>query len=258
MGHDTVVFMSDQGNEIGAAVDRHRDAANPSIAEIALRTAIAGIPYAGGPILEIMNGLAQRRVAERLDVVFAAMKQQLELISKDKVNQAFFNSEEFQSLLYLLLERLHATHHKEKLKTFGRALGNSANTDFQENDKEQYIRTLRDLSLEDLQTLRKLADIQKLPSHLRTAGLVKSENPSVARMVGLGLIHETLKLRDFNLSIPAVPSSTQSIDRYVHGLASAFQEYFQKAPLATYRLSNFGRLFLDFIASGKTEATPDL
>jgi hypothetical protein len=219
---------------------------------------VAGIPYAGGPILEIISGLAKRRVEERLDVVFAAMKQQLELMSQEKVNQAFFSSEEFQSLFYLLLERLHATHHQEKLKTLGRALGNSASTDFQEDDKEQYIRTLRDLSLEDLQTLQKMAEIQKLPSHLRAAGLVKSENPSVARMVGLGLIHETVQLRDFNLRIPGAPTSSQSIDGYARGLVNAFQEYFKKAPVATYRLSSFGKLFLDFIASGNTEATPDV
>ena len=256
MGHDIVVRMTDECSDMGTNLDLYREAARPSIAEIALRTTVAGIPYAGGPILEIMNGLAQRRVGERLNVVFAAMRQQLELISKEKVNQAFFDSEEFQSLLYLLLERLHATHHQEKLKTFGRALGNSASTDFQEDDKEQYIRTLRDLSLEDLQTLQKLAEIQKLPSHLRASGLVKSENPSVARMVGLGLVHETVKLRDFNLSVPVVPTSSQSIDRYARGLVDAFQEYFKKAPIATYRLSNFGKLFLDFIASSKTETTP--
>jgi hypothetical protein len=219
---------------------------------------VAGIPYAGGPILEIMNGLAQRRVGERLNVVLDAMKQQLESISKEKVNKVFFGSEEFQSLLYLLLERLHATHNQEKLKTFGRALGNSASTDFQEDDKEQYIRTLRDLSLEDLQTLQKLLEIERLPSHLRAKRLLKSENPSVARMVGLGLIHETLKLRDFNLSIPVVPTSRQSVDGYVRGLANVLQEYFQKAPIATYRLSNFGKLFLDFIASSKKEATSQL
>jgi hypothetical protein len=258
VSHDIVERMTDKANDIGAALDRYRDAARPSIKEIALRTTVAGIPYAGGPILEIINGLAKRRVEERLDVVFAAMKQQLELMSKEKVNQEFFGSEEFQSLFYLLLERLHASHHEEKLKTFGHALGNSASADFQEDDKEQYIRILRDLSLEDLQTLQKLAKIQELPSHMRAAALVTSENPSVARMVGLGLIHETVQLRDFNLSIPVVPTSSQSIDGYARGLAKAFQEYFKKAPVATYRLSSFGKLFLDFIASSNTEATPDV
>ena len=56
-------------------------------------------------------------------------------------------------MLFLLLERLHATHDAAKLKMFGSALGNSANPDFRTDDKESYIRVLRDLSLADLKKL---------------------------------------------------------------------------------------------------------
>jgi hypothetical protein len=53
----------------------------------------------------------------------------------------------------------------------------------------------------------------------------------------LDLIHETVEMRQFNLSIPTVPLSRQSPEGYARGLADAFKSYMEKAPSATYRLS---------------------
>ena len=103
--------------------------------QIAFRTLVAGIPYAGGPILELWAGAAQRRVQERLHNVFAAMKDCIERLSESKIDRAFFESEEFQSLLFLLLEKLHTTHDADKLKIFGSALANSGNVAFRADDK---------------------------------------------------------------------------------------------------------------------------
>jgi hypothetical protein len=253
MYRDKVFAMDDEPNELVRALDRYEEAAHTSAAEIAARTTVAAIPYAGGPILELWNGLAQGRVQDRLNVVFSTMKKQLEEIAQDKVNQAFFGSEEFQTLLYLVLERLHATHQKEKLEAFGDALANSATIDFKKDDKEQYIRTLRELSLEDLQTLRNAAEFDKLPAHLRQAAYPKPESPSLARLASLGLVHESLKLREFDLRFPVVPTSNQSPERYARGMVGAFKQYFEQPPLTNYRLSGFGHRFLKFIAAATSE-----
>ena len=79
-------------------------------------------------------------------------------------------------LLTLVLERLHSTHQQEKLKTFGEALANSGTGEFVADDKEPFIRTLRDLSLEDLQTLRKLKEISNRPGPLRVDRVPKGDN----------------------------------------------------------------------------------
>jgi hypothetical protein len=66
---------------------------------------------------------------------------------EDKIpNMSYYRSEKFGSLLTLILERLHGTRHKEKLRMFGDALANSGSSDLNEDDAEQYIRTLRDLA----------------------------------------------------------------------------------------------------------------
>jgi hypothetical protein len=154
----------------------------------------------------------------------------------------------------LILERLHSAHQEEKLKTFGEALANSGSKDFVTDDKEQYIRTLRDMSLEDIHTLRRVEEFNKLPSHLRGFGIPKQENPSLARLASLGLVHESMKLRDFSLSIPVVPTSRQSPEGCARAMADAFKKYFEKAPVETYKLSGFGHQFLRFIETTKPEA----
>lgn len=122
---------------------------------------------------------------------------------------------------------------------------------FIKDDKEQYICTLRDMSLEDIQTLRRIDTFHKLPSAQCASqkGVPKSENASLSRLASLGLIHETIAMRDFNLSIPTVPLSRQSPEGYTRGLADAFKHYMEKAPTASYRLSGFGQGFLAFIKS---------
>jgi SHS2 domain-containing protein len=145
--------MSDESHETASALDRYKASAQTSIIEIAVRATVAAIPYAGGAILELWNGRAQRRSQERLNAVFEEMKKHLESTSAERVNQAYFDSEEFQTLLYLIIERLHTTHDAEKLKMFGDALANSGKTEFASDDKETFVRILRDLSAKDIQTL---------------------------------------------------------------------------------------------------------
>jgi len=181
------------------------------------------------------------RVAKELD----AQHKRIE----DKISdKSYYESEEFQTLLILILERLNSTHQEEKLRMFGDALANSGSSDFHDEDTEQYIRTLRDLSLEDLQMLQKAAALQKLPEPFRNLKFRESEKPSMARLTGLGLIHESHKLKDFQLSIPIVPTSSQSPERYARGIADAFSKYFQQAPTTIHRISNFGERFLSFIS----------
>jgi hypothetical protein len=93
---------------------------------VASHTLVAGVPYAGGPIVELMDGLAQGRTQQRLHAVFSVMKDRLEALREEKVDREFFNSEEFQTLLFLMvIEKLQTTQDTQKLESFGGALANS-------------------------------------------------------------------------------------------------------------------------------------
>ena len=106
-------------DELDVVIRQHKEDAETEIPKIALRTAISLIPYAGSAINEIVGGLAQRRAQERLKDMFAALKDRLDSLDEEKVDSEYFDSQEFQTVLYLLIERLHTTHDKEKLRMFG-------------------------------------------------------------------------------------------------------------------------------------------
>jgi len=96
-------------DELDIELKRYKDDSGAAVQEIALRSMIAGVPLVGSSILEILNGLAQRRQQERLNDVFDALKNRLHELGDEKIDRKFFRSEEFQTLLFLLLERLHTT-----------------------------------------------------------------------------------------------------------------------------------------------------
>jgi hypothetical protein len=195
------------------------------------------------------------RMEDRFFKVAEELNAQVQRIEDKIPDKGYYEFDEFRTLFTLVLERLHSTHQEEKLKMFGDALANTGSRDFHEDDREQYIRTLRDLSLDDLRLLQRAATVAKLPIHFQNLKVKDSEKPSIARLVGLGLINESHRLKDFHLSIPAVPSSSQSAELSARGLADAFSEYFQKAPMTIHQISNFGERFLSFISeqSGEPE-----
>jgi hypothetical protein len=214
----------------------------------AAAAALSAHPFVSQVVTSLLAA-SPKRFEQRFVRVMEAMATQQERIEKEIPDCAYFQSEEFHALLTLILERLHSTHQREKLKTFGEALANSGTSQFVADDKEPYIRTLRDLSLEDLQALRKLKEFSELPSHFGGGSVKKGDNASLSRLAGLGLLQESTNLKDFDLRIPIVPTSRQTPEAYAKGMADAFKQYFKNAANTTYRISSFGHRFLSFIAS---------
>ena len=219
-------------NELNEAIARYTDNAHTTAAQIGIRTVVAGIPYAGSAILELIDGLAQRRTQERLNIVFASMKDCLDRLDEEKIDRAFFDSEEFQSILFLLIEKLHTTHDEERLRTFGTALANSAKTEFDRDEREDFIRTLRELSSKDLKVLQ----------YARSRGFFSSvaEVASLGRLVGMGLINDRLKKK----GTPLIPIGSDS-----RRVAQALEEFVTHPPERTYSISSFGIRFLAFITA---------
>ncbi|WP_263358640.1 hypothetical protein [Acidicapsa ligni] len=217
----------------------------------AVAAAFAHMPFVAQILTSLLSNSPARFEEHFLQVATELHAQQKRI--EDRISDMnYYESEEFHSLLTLILERLHATHQKEKLKMFGDALANSGSSDFKGDDTEQYIRTLRDLSLEDLQLLKAIWAAKKLPEPYRNLSFKESAKPSVARLVGFGLISEVHGLKKFNLTVPVTPTSSQSPERYARGLADAFSKYFEQAPFTTRRISDFGERFLDFISADES------
>jgi len=64
---------------------------------------------------------------------------------------AFFEGDEFVTLLTLMLEQIQTTHDRKKLKMLATGLANSANAEFTaEGRKELFFRIIRDLAPHDL------------------------------------------------------------------------------------------------------------
>jgi hypothetical protein len=221
----------------------------------AAAAALAALPF----FSQVLTGLilnSSARFERRLLKVAEALEEQQKRIEQKIPDKSYYESEEFQSLLMLVLEKLHATHQEEKLKTLGEALANSGTSEFVKQDKEQYVRTLQELSLEDIRMLRRLAEINSLPSHPQRTGIPKHESPGLSRLASLGLVQESVKLRELDLRTPVIPRSSQSPETYARSLVDSFKRYFQQAPQSTYRISGFGQRFLSFIASANSEGQP--
>jgi hypothetical protein len=224
--------------ELNVALAKHKDSAQVTAKQVAIRTLVAGIPYAGGPILELVDGLAQRRTQERLNAVFVGMKDCLDRLGEEKLDREFFDSEEFQSLLFLLIEKLQTTHDADKLKIFANALANSGNVDFKADDKEQYVRVLRDLSLSDLTVLNDGRLKGWLPD-MHTIEYAAEVICSLSRLQGMGLVLERLMAKE----VLGGRTGSERLDA-----RAALSELLTQPPKKNFHLSEFGERFLRFIS----------
>jgi hypothetical protein len=202
-------------------------------------------------ILTTLLATSPRRFERRFVCVMDALAERQKQIEDKIPDPSYYNGEEFHALLTLILEKLHATHQQEKLRTFGEALANSGIGEFTAEDKEPYIRTLRDLTLTDLHTLRKMKELSSRAGPFANGRVRKGDDASFARLASFGLLQEATSLKDFDLHIPVVPTSRQTPENYARGLADAFKRYFKDAASTTYRISGFGHKFLSFISSSE-------
>jgi hypothetical protein len=222
-------------DELNTELEQYKQDSETSIQHITMRSIIAGVPYVGSSILEIFNGLAQRRQQERLNDVFDALKNRLHELGEEKIDREFFKSEEFQTLLFLLLERLHTTHDAEKLRMFGSALANAGGLDFNDDAKEDYIRILRDLSFKDLSILNDFR-LRGWTPYIQQIEYSSDVLVSLSRLQGMGLVIGNLKQKAVNR---VGNSRTEN--------AQIISDMITQPPKMQYSLSTFGERFLRFV-----------
>jgi hypothetical protein len=173
--------------------------------------------------------------------LFEEMRLRLEEIRDSVPDEDYFGSEEFQALLTLAIEQLQTTHDQAKRKILAAALANSGSEDFHiDADKEQYVRTLRDLSPGDLDVLARLAPqfvpYDHLPQIRKNAA--ESELCSLSRLAALGLVAETLTAK------PAPPG----------GGSDGFIKWVTQLPDRQHQISGYGQRFLKFLSDDSNQS----
>jgi len=187
---------------------------------------LSAFPVGGDAVKSLIEGKATRNINRRIIELFHEMREQLQEIEDSIPDENYFGSEEFQTLLALGIEQLKTTHDEGKRKMVADALANSGSAEFISDDKEQYVRILRDLSPADAGTLRELASIHERTSG--SAGLTMhggGTTSSLARLTALGLVDESFKA-------PA-PRTDQ-----------------RQPPPREYQISADGRRFIQFTSGG--------
>lgn len=154
----------------------------------------------------LLDGRARENVERRWVELFEDLHGQLEALRDRIPNPKYYGSEEFQTLLALAWEQLLTTHDR----------ANSGTAEFQNDDKEPYVRTLREFSLPDLLFLRTL-----LPNPVHYDNPADDrhdeEIATFSRLLGTGLVKDR--------SIPGLDGANRRI----------------------YQLTRFGRRFLAFL-----------
>ena len=114
------------------------------------------------------------------------------------------------------------------------ALANSGSTEFRSDDKEQYIRIVRDLSPSDLSMLHDLAPRYERASaegysNLGFTMVDGKSLPSLARLTALGLVDESFKTPGNAPYVPYGDTTTKPVAR-------------------DYQISPGGRRFIRFLS----------
>lgn len=208
-------------------------------------------PIAAG-LGEGLNQLSNRRIYKRLNEMREAMHSRLEEVESSKVDKEWFVSEEFQTMLFEAARQVTATADQKKIGMLGNALANGGITDFRnESRKELFLQLIRDLTPQHITVLRRLLPDTRRPAETRWATrptwIGEEQDMAVLQMLtASGLLSEVFTkphippLRFSAYEPPSVNQATQALADLMKSL--------QVTPKRMFRLSEFGKDFLDFIS----------
>lgn len=203
---------------------------------------------------EALNQLVTRRTYQRLSDLREAMNTRLNEVDRAKVDKEWFLSEEYQTMLFEAARQVTATADRKKIAMLGNALANGGITDFSgETRKELFLQLIRDLTPQHITMLRILLPPKDSPFGMQTSWnarptIVPEKNDDLAVLQMLaanGLVTESLK--PARLRTTPRFSITMSTSEAEH-LLSEFIKDLQKSPEREFRLSQFGRDFLNFVS----------
>ncbi len=207
-------------------------------------------PVAAAAIHSLFTWKGREFIDRRFVKLLEEMTARLKAIEESVPDQDYFASEEFATLLTLGIQQLQTTHDATKLKMLADALANSGSKEFfADTAKEQFIRTFRDLSLNDILVLKRFPPLLgpggpipggQLPYRPKLAYFDHKDESSVGRLRGMGLINDNIE-----------PHKPHFIGA---GTATEKQRQFEsfvlrpEAPNVSYEITTFGERFLLFVS----------
>ena len=206
------------------------------------------LPYIGPLFAGLLGNIAQKRWNDRVVELLMQFAKRFKELSSEQQDFSFYKSEEFQALLFEAIDQERTNRFREKRLMLAEGLAKSGTETFiLEENKETFLRILRDLNLEDLAALRALEPLipNKALHHLPptpTTVTVKAQqtSPTMYRLQGLGLVSSR-----FEVLVPTLngPSSVQNQGDFNKKLV----EMISSGPNTIFGLNAFGRRFLAFL-----------
>ncbi len=238
------------GDKLDAAMIRLVEDTKSYVGKESVNAAIAAIPYVGGSILSVTGDIATKRFRERTIEMFTIMRDQVAAIGEDRLEKDYFQSEDFQTLLFLAWEQLRTTHDKKKIRMLATGLSNSGNRDFtSETRKELFFRIIRDLSplqVAYLQGMHRLIEVKNPDEEAQ--GIYAS-------LAAHGLVTERFESE----RMPSLPNISINISK--EEISRFLREALERVPTRIYQINDFGMAFLRFLTvesagTGGRIATP--
>jgi hypothetical protein len=238
-------------DRVGKALEIYEQELKTDIAVKAAKIAIEQIPHFGSQIVKVLFGDAQKRIAERAKDVFDAVRERVERLDKDKIDKTFFESDEFLTIIILVIEQLQTTHDKQKLEMLANAITNSGTTDFSSDTrKELFLRIFRSLAPEHIAELQRIRpkELNQAPGTIRAIEVKgpKGENLAILQTLAAnGLVDEHQEF-DPNM-IPSRFSNENQVKEIIG-------KFMRTPPLRCFKVSSLGKDFLEFFdefAQGK-------
>ena len=249
-------------DKLEKVLDRFADDAIVSPGDLAVDAAINAIPLVGGSISSLFSGKARQRIIERCVEVFKIVKERIEKVEETKVAKEYFETEEFQTLLSLVIGQLQTSHQHDKLRMLGTALANSGLTEFtEEHRKELFLRALQDLTPAHVDLLRQLLPDTSMTRQPGGEDLAFRHRPRLKQgqtypetvmllqqLSALGLVEEQLEEKKIDALNPRHASTWTNSD-----IERQITKFLQTPPERSFQLSSLGRDFLKFLGVARTQ-----
>jgi hypothetical protein len=220
-----------------------------SVRDTSIRVILSTLlPLVGPMIAGLLGDIAQKRWNDRVVELLNQFAKRFNELSSQQKNYSFYESEEFQALLFEAIDQERTNRFREKRFMLAEGLAKSGTETFiVDENKETFLRILRDLNLREVAALQALEPVipSKTLPHLPpapTTVTVKAQqtHPTMYRLQGLGLISSKLEVLVPTLNGPTRVQDQGDFNKKLVGMLAS-------GPNTIFWLNPFGRRFLAFL-----------
>lgn len=152
-----MLFESDRQQLIEEFREKARGYIGEEGISFALRV-LSKLSIAGAAITDTILDMEMTRQWERATDIFVRFDDDLRRCEQQKIDKHFLKTEEFQTLVFLVIQQVQTTYDKGKLKALSDGLARGRLRDFSgDSRKELFFRILRDMAPNEFQILKNLS-----------------------------------------------------------------------------------------------------